>query len=40
MVVAVYPGTFDPLTRGHEDLVRRASGLFDTLVVGVAVSKN
>ena len=40
MVVAVYPGTFDPLTRGHEDLVRRASGLFDTLVVGVADSQN
>ena len=40
MVTAVYPGTFDPLTRGHEDLVRRASGLFDTLVVGVADSKN
>jgi pantetheine-phosphate adenylyltransferase len=40
MVVAVFPGTFDPLTRGHEDLVRRASGLFDGLIVGVAVSKN
>ena len=40
MVTAVYPGTFDPLTRGHEDLVRRASGLFDTLVVGVADSKS
>jgi pantetheine-phosphate adenylyltransferase len=40
MVAAVYPGTFDPLTRGHEDLVRRASGLFDTLIVGVADSKN
>ena len=40
MVVAVYPGTFDPLTRGHEDLVRRASGLFEGLVVGVADSKN
>jgi pantetheine-phosphate adenylyltransferase len=40
MVTAVYPGTFDPLTRGHEDLVRRASGLFDKLVVGVADSKN
>lgn len=39
MVTAVYPGTFDPLTRGHEDLVRRASGLFDKLVVGVADSK-
>ena len=39
MLTAVYPGTFDPLTRGHEDLVRRASGLFDKLVVGVADSK-
>ena len=39
MVVAVYPGTFDPLTRGHEDLVRRASGLFEKLVVGVADSQ-
>ena len=40
MVTAVYPGTFDPLTRGHEDLVRRASGLFDELIVGVADSRN
>jgi pantetheine-phosphate adenylyltransferase len=40
MVTAIYPGTFDPLTRGHEDLVRRASGLFEKLVVGVADSKN
>src|ERR1700744_4827019 len=39
MVVAVYPGTFDPLTRGHEDLVRRASSIFDKLVVGVADSR-
>lgn len=38
MIVAVYPGTFDPLTRGHEDLVRRASTLFDKVVVGVAYS--
>lgn len=36
--VAVYPGTFDPLTRGHEDLVRRAAGVFDRLIVGVAAS--
>jgi pantetheine-phosphate adenylyltransferase len=35
---AIYPGTFDPITRGHEDLVRRASGLFDQVVVAVAVS--
>jgi pantetheine-phosphate adenylyltransferase len=39
MIKAVYPGTFDPLTRGHEDLVRRASRLFDHLVVGVADSR-
>ena len=39
MVIAVYPGTFDPLTRGHEDLVRRAAGLFPKLVVGVADSR-
>lgn len=38
MVIAVYPGTFDPLTRGHEDIVRRAAGLFDQLVLGVADS--
>lgn len=37
--VAVYPGTFDPLTRGHEDLVRRASRLFDRVVVGIAESR-
>jgi len=35
-VIAVYPGTFDPMTLGHEDVVRRASQLFDTLIVAVA----
>ena len=40
MVIAVYPGTFDPFTRGHEDLVRRGSSIFDELVVGIADSKN
>ena len=39
MITAVYPGTFDPLTRGHEDLVRRAASLFDRVVVGVAYSR-
>jgi pantetheine-phosphate adenylyltransferase len=34
--IAVYPGTFDPLTSGHEDIVRRASGLFSEVVVAVA----
>jgi len=39
MLKVVYPGTFDPFTRGHEDLVRRAARLFDTVVVGVADSE-
>ena len=38
MLKAVYPGTFDPITRGHEDLVRRAAQIFD-VVVGVADSE-
>jgi pantetheine-phosphate adenylyltransferase len=38
-VKAVYAGTFDPLTRGHEDLVRRASTLFGALILGIADSK-
>ena len=36
--VAIYPGTFDPITRGHEDLVRRAASLFDTLILAIAES--
>ena len=36
---AVYPGTFDPITNGHEDLIQRASRLFDNIVVGVAHSQ-
>ncbi|AVP57051.1 pantetheine-phosphate adenylyltransferase [Pulveribacter suum] len=35
-VIAVYPGTFDPITLGHEDVVRRAVQLFDEIVVAVA----
>ncbi|MDE2218893.1 MAG: pantetheine-phosphate adenylyltransferase [Gammaproteobacteria bacterium] len=35
---AVYPGTFDPITRGHEDLVRRAAGLFDSVLVAIAAN--
>ncbi|MEI7565547.1 MAG: pantetheine-phosphate adenylyltransferase [Burkholderiaceae bacterium] len=40
MAVAVYPGTFDPFTRGHEDLVRRASSIFGEVIVGVADSRS
>lgn len=35
-VLAVYPGTFDPMTLGHEDVVRRACQLFDRVIVAVA----
>ena len=38
--IAVYPGTFDPITLGHEDIVRRAANLFDEVIVGVAGSTN
>ena len=37
-VSAMYPGTFDPITLGHEDLVRRASGLYDKVVVAIAAN--
>lgn len=33
--IAVYPGTFDPVTRGHEDLVKRALPLFDQIIVAI-----
>ena len=36
--IAVYPGTFDPITNGHIDLICRAAHMFDTVVVGVALS--
>ena len=38
METVVYPGTFDPITNGHTDLVERASSLFDQVIVAVAVS--
>jgi pantetheine-phosphate adenylyltransferase len=37
---AVYPGTFDPITRGHEDIVRRAAGIFEQVVVAIAANPN
>ena len=39
MIKVIYPGTFDPITRGHEDVVRRAAGLFGEVVVAVATSR-
>jgi len=36
--IAVYSGTFDPITLGHEDVARRAAGLFDTLIIAVALA--
>lgn len=38
--IAVYAGTFDPLTYGHIDLVERAARLFDGIIVGIAISQN
>lgn len=40
MTSAVYPGTFDPLTRGHEDIVARACRLFERVIVAVAASSS
>ncbi len=37
-VSAMYPGTFDPITLGHEDLVRRATRLFDRVIVAIAAN--
>jgi pantetheine-phosphate adenylyltransferase len=37
-IAAMYPGTFDPITRGHEDLVRRAARIFDRIVVAIAAN--
>jgi pantetheine-phosphate adenylyltransferase len=37
---AVYPGTFDPITNGHHDLVRRAASIFDRVVVAIAANPN
>ncbi len=39
MIKVVYPGTFDPITRGHEDVVRRAAGMFGEVIVAVAESR-
>jgi len=38
MITAIYPGTFDPITLGHMDIIRRAAGIFDRLVVSVVMN--
>lgn len=40
MKIAVYPGSFDPMTNGHLDILKRAASLFDHLIVGVLVNQN
>ena len=35
MTIAIYPGSFDPITHGHLDIIKRASSLFDELIIGV-----
>lgn len=37
---AMYPGTFDPITNGHTDLIRRAAGIFDRVIVAIAANPN
>lgn len=34
--IAIYPGSFDPITNGHVDLIKRASKLFDEIIIGIA----
>lgn len=40
MRIGLYPGTFDPVTMGHLDIIRRAAGLVDKLVIGVAINRD
>ncbi len=40
MAIAIYPGSFDPVTNGHIDIIKRASGLFDKLYVGVLMNSS
>ena len=40
MRIGLYPGTFDPITLGHIDIIRRAALLVDRLVIGVAINRD
>ena len=37
---AMYPGTFDPITNGHQDLVRRAAGIFDRAAIDAGIERS
>lgn len=40
MTIAIYPGTFDPVTNGHVDLIARSASMFEHVIVGIAANKN
>ena len=40
MITAIYPGTFDPITNGHLDIISRANKIFDQLIIAVADASN
>ena len=40
MRIGLYPGTFDPMTLGHLDIIKRAASLVDRLVIGVAINRD
>lgn len=38
--ICLFPGTFDPITKGHVDVIRRAASLFDKLIIGIGINSN
>lgn len=38
--IAIFPGTFDPITNGHQDLIERAANIFDKVIIGIAENKS
>ena len=40
MATAVYPGSFDPITLGHLDIIKRAAAVFDKVIIGVLINKS
>jgi len=40
MKIAIYPGTFDPITNGHLDIIKRSAKIFDTLIIGIPSKEN